>query len=507
MSKLLVVDDEEAILRVLSFSLKSDGYDVVTACDGEKALAVFKEESPDIVLTDIKMPVMDGIELLKEIKALDTEAEVIIVTGHGDIENAIEALQLGASDFINKPVKDEALSIALERALEKIELRKKLAAYTKNLEKEVQAATAEIMRKSNFMAKLITSSNEGIIATDQKSNIVLFNPGAGKISGYEKSEVMGKLKVSDILPDSINKTLEERDAQGKKGTWQRLPWTEITITSKNGTDIPVKFSGTLLHEKKNVVGSVVFLQDLREIKRLEAELVSSERLAAIGQTVAGMAHGIKNILHGFKGGKYLVDSGLSRNNTEKLEKGWDMVKRNISRTSDLVMDLLSYSKEREPEYEKCYPNEVAGEVCDFMEETAAENKVRIKRDFDPDIGEVLMDPRNVHTSLMNLMSNAVDACIFDEDISKDWEICLKTSLDEGGTVKFEVADNGAGMSEEVRDKLFASFFSTKGHRGTGLGLLVTRKLVEEHNGNIEVNSRVGKGSEFAIRLPCQTPDA
>ena len=121
MPKILLIDDEADILRVLSMSLRADGYEVVTALSGEEGLAVFEKESPDLVLTDIKMPGMDGIEVLKRIKSLSDEPEVIIITGHGDIDSAIEALQFGASDFINKPVRDKALAISLKRALEKID--------------------------------------------------------------------------------------------------------------------------------------------------------------------------------------------------------------------------------------------------------------------------------------------------------------------------------------------------------------------------------------------------
>jgi two-component system NtrC family sensor kinase len=148
------------------------------------------------------------------------------------------------------------------------------------------------------------------------------------------------------------------------------PWTETEIKARTGESIPVRFSGTVLRENKKMMGTVAFFQDLREIKRLERELVNSERLAAVGQTVAGMAHCIKNILHGFKGGSYLVDVGLSRDNTEKLKNGWEMIQRNITRTSDLVMDLLSYSKEREPEFEPCHPNEIAEDVCELLENVA-----------------------------------------------------------------------------------------------------------------------------------------
>ena len=150
MEKILLIDDEEDIVRVLSMSLKSDGYDVVSALSGKEGLDVFKKESPDIILTDIKMPGMDGIEVLKKVKEINSETEVIIITGHGDIDTAIEALHYGASDFINKPVRDEALSIALHRAKDKIDIRLKLKEYTDDLENMVKLATEEVKRKSDF---------------------------------------------------------------------------------------------------------------------------------------------------------------------------------------------------------------------------------------------------------------------------------------------------------------------------------------------------------------------
>jgi DNA-binding NtrC family response regulator len=135
MDKLLLIDDEPDILRVLSMSLKADGYHVITAQNGLEGIAAFEKEKLDIVITDIKMPGMDGIEVLKKIKALNADTEVIIITGHGDIENAIEALKYGASDFINKPVRDEALAIALSRAREKFDIRQQLKEYTSDLER------------------------------------------------------------------------------------------------------------------------------------------------------------------------------------------------------------------------------------------------------------------------------------------------------------------------------------------------------------------------------------
>ena len=503
MNKILLIDDEPDILRVLSMSLRADGYDVSTADSGEKGLQVFADEKPQIVLTDIKMPGMDGIEVLRQIKQSSEEPEVIIITGHGDIDLAIEALQFGASDFINKPVKDKALAISLQRALEKIDIKRQLKEYTLDLESKVEVATRELRRKSDFQFKLIRSSNDGIVATDQNLKVVVYNPGAERIFEYAPQDVINKMTVSELYTSALAEAFNT--AMSYEPNLKEIPWQEGVIRSKSGGSVPVRFSGTVLYEKDSQMGTVAFFQDLREIKRLQQELLKSERLAAIGQTVAGLAHGIKNILHGLKGGSYLVDVGLKKNDTVKLKNGWASIKRNIDRTSDLVMDLLSYSKERAPEYEDCFPNEIARDVVELLEEKAREYEIDLIIELDSEIGQVRMDPRTVHSTLLNLLSNAIDACLLDDNTGKQWQVGLRTVRENGNMIRFEVFDTGAGMSSEVQAKLFKSFFSTKGHMGTGLGLMNTRKLVEEHKGTITVSSQLGEGSTFTIRMPFETP--
>ena len=495
MHKILLIDDEEINLKVLSMSLKSDGYNVLTALNGEKGLKVFKKESPHIVITDIKMPGLNGLEVLKRIKFIEPETEVIIITGHGHLDSAIEALHLGASDFINKPINDQALKIALKRAKGNIYMRKRLKEYTDDLEMMVKIATEELQRKSDFQAKLIKSSNNGIVASDDDWKVVIFNPGAEKIFGYSRSQVIGKMDIRDLYPPEVTEKMTKDKAE------KELPWKEMTITSKDGNNIPVRFSETLLYEKKQMVGSVAFIQDLREIKRLERELVNSERLAAIGQTVAGMAHCIKNILHGFKGGSYIIDTAFVKNDTDKLQAGWQMIERNIERMSELVLDLLSYSKGREPEYDKISTKDILDEVCGLLNERAKKNKIELIKEYSSSIDVVVIDPKTVYRSLMNLISNAIDACIFDEDSGKQHTVVVTVRDIENNILEYEVKDNGSGMDDEVKAKLFASFFSTKGAKGTGLGLLVTRKLIEEHNGSIGVSSTQGEGTTVTFRLP------
>ncbi|NVL90408.1 MAG: GHKL domain-containing protein, partial [Desulfobacterales bacterium] len=243
-----------------------------------------------------------------------------------------------------------------------------------------------------------------------------------------------------------------------------------------------------------------FLQDLREIKRLQRELVENERLFAVGEAVAGMAHYIKNILNGLQGGVYIVNLSLKKNKPDLLPKGWAMIEGNIRKISDLVMNMLIYSKEREPDYVLCSPNDIAQEVYDLLQEKAAQSKVKIVKDFDPSIGECYLDPSGPHRCLLNLVTNAIDACTLDPQEDKDWSVVMKTR-NEGDVIRFDIVDNGMGMTKEVQEKFFERFFSTKGGKGTGLGLLVTRKIVNEHGGTISFESEPGKGTTVTMRFP------
>lgn len=490
----MIIDDEPAIVRTLSMSLAADGHEIVQALGGEEGLDVFREEKPDIVITDVKMPGMDGLDVLKGIKALNRDAEVIIITGHGDIDMAIDALKYGASDFLNKPIRDKALSVAIRRAAEKMEIKKKLAAHTHDLENMIRAATEEIKRKSNFQSALIQSSHDGIVATNVDGRIITFNPAAEDIFGIPRRDIIRTRDSEKLYPPELQKAFaEERD----------LPWTETEITAGDGTKAPVKASGKILRPGREVIGVVAFFQDIREIKKLERELLKSEKLAAVGQTVAGLAHCVKNILHGFSGGSYMMDIGLDKKDINKIHSAWKMVTRNIARMSDLVMDLLSYAKDRDPDYETCRPNEMILDVSETMSYMAAENGIEVIARPDPSIGEVRMDEKSIRRAIMNLVSNAVDACASDETPGKKRRVEIRTVRQKGDRVGFIVKDNGAGMDDEVKKRLFTSFFSTKGSQGTGLGLLVTRKLVEEHYGDIRVDSTLGEGSTFTVTIPYQ----
>jgi signal transduction histidine kinase len=173
----------------------------------------------------------------------------------------------------------------------------------------------------------------------------------------------------------------------------------------------------------------------------------------------------------------------------------------------MAVDLLNYAKEREPEYQLCDPNAPAQEVFDLMVSRGGELGVTLKLDQAQNLPQAWFDPEGIHRVLLNLVTNAIDAC---SDIScapKTGEVCLRTLKPEGWAVEYQVTDNGCGMDEETKKKVFQIFFSTKGSRGTGLGLMIAKKIVDEHGGAIDCSSDRGRGTVFTVRLPEKKPPA
>jgi signal transduction histidine kinase len=241
--------------------------------------------------------------------------------------------------------------------------------------------------------------------------------------------------------------------------------------------------------------------DITEVNRLAREKMEAERLAAVGQTVAGLAHGVKNVLMGVEGGMYVFRSGMEKSDSERIFKGWQMLEDNIERITFFVKEFLEFARGRTPAVQLVDPNRLAQKVYDLFHDTAELAGVRLKKDLQSAIPYALMDEEAIHACLSNLVTNAIDACkISDRDHRT---ITLSTS-DRNGVLTFEVADDGTGMDYDVKKKIFTTFFSTKGSdKGTGLGLLTTRKIVQEHGGKVSFDSEPGAGSVFRLEFPRQ----
>ncbi|MFC2171314.1 PAS domain S-box protein [Acidobacteriota bacterium] len=343
-----------------------------------------------------------------------------------------------------------------------------------------------------FREKLVESTNDALIALDGDARILMVNDAATKLFDYAKEELLGEEPPPGLLPE------EFQEALSKKKGLETFVVAETSVSAKDGEEIPVRLSGIFLRKDGGFLGSAAFLQDLRKIKLLEKEKIDAERLAAVGQTVAGLAHGIKNILMGLEGGMYVVNTGISTGSKERIDSGWRMLQRNITKISALVKNMLSFSKGRAIVTAMVNPSSLVREVIELFQDAADQAGIELIAEIDDAIPDAALDPDGIHTCLANLVSNAFDACQMGEKRACWIKI---RCYEKNSTLIFEVSDTGCGMDYEIKCKVFTSFFTTKGTEGTGLGLLMTRKIVQEHGGKIELESTRDEGASFRLVFP------
>jgi len=275
---------------------------------------------------------------------------------------------------------------------------------------------------------------------------------------------------------------------------------EETGTNGDGDESSYLVQMVPIRRRNGEIPYVIELStDITPLKRLEREKREAQRLAAVGETVAGIAHGIKNLLMGLEGGLYAVNSGIEQEDDERIVRGWKILEENVDRISTFVKEFLDFARGREAVVAFVDPSKPLTEAAELLSARAARAGVVMGLDIQPGIAAAALDEAGIHTALTNLISNAIDACAF-SDAEREHFVWASLREDDG-TIFYAVEDNGQGMDCDVSRKVFSRFFSTKGSdRGTGLGLLTTKKLVHQHGGRISFSSVEGAGSRFEIEL-------
>ena len=504
----LFIDDEEGIRKVMSITLSDAGYRVLTAADGEEGIDVCREQSPQIVITDIRLPGIDGIEVLKRIKEQDPAKEVIVVTAFAEMELAIRALQLDASDFITKPIHDDALFIALDRAKERYSTRKELQDYTALIEERWMSTAEELARTFDFQSNLIQSSIDGIIGCDKKGTIRTFNRSMERMLGYAREDVVGRLTLAHLFPEGGEEKFRHALYSREYGGENRLILYETNLLTKTGDNLPVQLSATVLFENNQEVGLVGFFRDLRELKRLEQEfadqarLLHQDKMMSLGRLAASMVHEINNPLAGIL--NYLrlmikiMDRGTpDQEHLEKFKRYLETVESETSRCSKIVSNLLAFSRKSEWEFQKVDMNELLQRCIMLSQHRLELQKIKVTTRFSPDLPPVWGDYNQIQQCIINLIFNAIDAM-------PNGGLLFAGSSFKGndGLVEIEIRDNGCGIAKEDLPDIFEPFYTTKKEgEGLGLGLSTVYGIVDRHRGTIAVESEPGKGTVFTVKLP------
>ena len=235
--------------------------------------------------------------------------------------------------------------------------------------------------------------------------------------------------------------------------------------------------------------------DITQIRELQSQL------ASIGLLVGSISHGIKGLLTGLDGGIYMVNSGFAKAKPERVEKGWEMVQRNVERIRSMVLDILYYAKDRELTVEDVDLTAIVADFREGLEKKASDADTDLHIDIAADCGVFPGDAQAIRAMLLNLLENSLDACRMDSD--QEHHAIRFAIRREAPWMVVEVEDDGIGMDRETREKLFSLFFSSKGIKGTGLGLFISNKIIDKHGGTIEVDSEPGRGTQFLVRLPLQ----
>jgi len=350
----------------------------------------------------------------------------------------------------------------------------------------------QIKQMFDLQEIVIDSSMDALIVTNDREEVMIYNKSAEKLLGYTAGEMMGDREMFfRLLPGDFINAIKSTPGP------HQIDETEITV--RDGEKIPVRISGSSLASGDKFLGYAAFIQDLRAIKQLEEEKLGAERLAAVGQTVSGLAHGIKNIITGLEGGLYVMQTGLRKSDVDKIGKGISMLDSNIHRISHFIKEFLNFARGRVPQVAEVNPNDIAREVFELYCDAAKKVGIELNLDLDEAMPLSPMNREGLHACISNLVSNAIDACQMSDKEKK--KVSIRSSLVNDDIV-FEVIDNGIGIDYEIKNKVFTSFFSTKGsHEGTGLGLLLTKKAVQEHGGYVKFESQPGKGSTFRLEFP------
>jgi two-component system, OmpR family, phosphate regulon sensor histidine kinase PhoR len=481
--RVLVVDDERPIREGCHRVLTAKNYDVTTAENGHAALEILEREAVDLILLDLKMPVLSGEEVLQAVQEHYSDIPVIIITGHGTVDTAVECMKNGAYDFITKPFQIDQFLATVNRASEKRKLEQQARLYQ---EENVRNLYDLHLEKSRLLTMINCMAN-GVMVTNRNMEVVLHNPVLMQLLDIKDKldTPVPILKITD--DDALIKTLEGILGQGA-GKSESIS-QEIQV----GARVLRAISAPALGPERQILGTVTVLEDITPFKQLDQMKTDFVNM---------VAHELRSPLVSIRQLQSVIIEGLTGPLNEKQK---DYLSRGMSKIDallSLINDLLDIAKIEAGTYvQHRVPTDVGKliqETVDLMAPRAEQQGITISCEYH-DLRQVQADPKNMEKVLNNLLSNAIN-------YSPNGGSVAIRARGLGEFVEIQVKDTGVGIPEAELPKIFDKFYRVKHPEtrkviGTGLGLAIVKSVVEAHNGTIEVHSTLGRGSTFTIRLP------
>ena len=481
--RILVVDDERPIREGCHRVLTAKSYDVCTAENGEEALDILERESIDLILLDLKMPVLSGEEVLQAVQERYPDIPVIIITGHGTVDTAVECMKNGAYDFITKPFQIDQFLATVNRAGEKRLLERQARKYQ---EENIQNLYDLHLEKSRLRTMINCMAN-GVMVTNRSMEVVLHNPVLMQLLDRQEG-IDAPVPLSRITDDeTLIKTLESIVEQHT----EKSEWVSQEI--RVGAKVLRAISAPALGPQGDVMGTVTVLEDITPFKQLDQMKTDFVNM---------VAHELRSPLVSIRQLQSVILEGLTGPLNDKQK---DYVSRGMNKIDallELINDLLDIAKiEATKEVQRRVPTDLGQliqETIDLLEPRAKQQNITIACEYH-DLRPVQADPKNMEEVINNLLSNAIN-------YSPNGGTVTIRAVGLGEFMEIEITDTGVGIPEEELPKIFDKFYRVKHPEtrkviGTGLGLAIVKSVVEAHHGTIEVRSSLGKGSAFRIRLP------
>lgn len=505
---ILLVDDEEIILNSIGMDLRQDQYNVTCAGSGEEAVHRLREHRYDLVITDLVMSKLDGIQVLKEAKKINTLTRVIILTGFGDMTSAVDALRLGADDYLLKPCEAEDLALRIQRCLEKGSLLDQLR------EQNEQLAVSEAQKDL-----LLNSTSEGIYGLDTQGRTTFINRAAEKMLGYTAAEIVGEKSHPLIHYTRIDgSSYPENECQmmvamkSKKTVYA----TNELLWRKDGTSFSVDYSSTPIRYGWQVVGVVVVLTDTSEKKAREERkqqqenyLQQLQKFQSLSVMAGGIAHNFNNMLMAVIGNQELalMTMPVDQKEREFIEASFEAAKR-AAKISTMMLQYVGQAKNSMQVLEL---SRLLQEMALILE-SQIPSQVELRNSKNENEVFVKIDHRMIQQVIINLVTNATEAIgeakghidlEYGQDFFSEKELQyshMQTTLPAGEYGYLRVKDDGPGMKKEVLRRVFEPFYTTK-FTGRGMGLATAIGIMRCHQGAIDIKSKPGKGTTATLILP------
>jgi len=463
--------------RVLAHILNEYGYQS-SNCDYDDALVTVGVVRPRLAVLGI-CDCQLGQELLRQIRVGYPEVRSIVLVPDGEYDLGLAFLADGASDFLYKPVSERALRITLDRALTLLDLQQE-----NGLLKEKN----KILGSSHQLCRQLFDEVPCYISVQNRDRRIVranrqFKLDFGSCLGERCYEIY-KHRTHPCPQCPVEETF--RDGM--------VHQTEEVVTTRGGQQkIVLTLTAPLRDEKGEIHEVMELATDISQIRELQG------RLTSLGLFIGSISHGVRGMLTALDGGLYRLEKGIVNKDLELVANGAERVKLMISRIRNSVLEMLYYSKDRDLNIQLIDVHSFGDGVANFVEPKAIKHDVRFQKEFYGELGRFEIDPEVISAGLVNILENAVDACIEDESTDRH----SVSFLIEGGkdSVSFIIRDNGPGMDRATQEKMFSLFFSSKGSKGTGLGLYIANDVVHQHGGRIHVDSTPGEGTEFRVDLP------